>query len=231
MTAPAQVPRTSLGVNLPMTCTVARNTADNCIVVQMHLAGPADAVSVTSVVAGLPQGSGAPRPNRYPSPDRRRCAHLRTPPLFVFSSNACAYRQELAQKRVGHTCGFDVDAILHSDMCAQSAYKKRGSRTCSEQSKDNLKLYWQSLSYQRSRPAATQSASRALSVRGRASPARPCWAPIWRLAPWSAQPATSPSARPFQNAVPNTRRKAAGTFDRTILAIWQGWSFSFIARI
>ncbi len=231
MSAPVQAQHTWLGMNLPMNCAFARNTADNCMAVQIRLAGPADAVSVISVVAGLPQGSGAPCPNRYPSPDRRRRAYLRTPPLFRFSAGAWAYRQELAQMRFGSKCSFDAGAILPSDMSARSADKKRGSITCSEQSKDNLKLYWQSSSCRPSRPAATRSASRASSVRGRAWPGRPCWVLIWRLAPWSALPATSRFARPFQNAAPDTRRKAAGPSDRTIRAITRGWSFSFIARI
>ncbi len=230
MSAPVHSPRTALGMKLPMACTLARNTADNCMRAQIPLAESGDAVSFKSVVAGLPQGSGAPCPNRYPSPDRRRRAPLRTPPFFRVDASACAYRQKLAQMRVGRTFGFDADAILPSDMLAQSADKKRGSIKCSEQSKDNLKLYWRSSSCRPSRPAATRSASRASSVRVQAWPGRPCWVPIWRLAPWSALPATSPSVRPFQNAAPNTRRKATAPSDWTIRAIMHGWSFSFIAR-
>lgn len=226
----AEAPHTSLGMKLPTACAVARNAADNCVRPQILLAGTADPVSVISVVAGLPQGSGAPCPNRYPSPDRRRRAYVRTPPLFCIDTNVCSYRQKLAQMRVACTCGFDAGAILHSDTCAQSADKKRGSKTCSEQSKDNLKLYWQSSSCRPSRPAATRSASRASLARGQAWPGRPCWGPTWRPAQWSVRRATSPSARPIRNAALNTRREATTLSYRTIRALAHGWSFMFIAR-
>ena len=203
------------GISLPTCAAIARNTADNCIAAQMDLAARADAVSINIVAADLPQGSGADCPHRYSSPDRRRRAFVRTPPLFSFRIDAWPHRRELAQNAFGRGLCFDPNAILPFDIDARRAHKKRGRATCTEQSKNNLRQYSSSYSYRHWWLAATPLSSRRPLVASAVLERRQFLTVTLRPAQPSAPRATSPIVRPSRTAAARTQNHAP-----------QSWPFS-----
>ncbi len=218
-------------VNLPIDLRSARNTADNCFGHKTHLASSALGGSLETVVAGLPQGSGAPRPNRYPSPYGRRRVANRTPPLFLAVTNAWTHRRDPAHGRLIGDCRFDEEAVLTSYCGTNYAQDKRGSSPCAEHSENNLRLYWPSLPSRPFQPAVTPLSSRRRSAELAVLGPRPSWAATLPLAPSSARRATSPIARPSRTAATNTRRPPGARIIHlgTIRADRRGWSLPFSA--
>lgn len=224
------------GMYLPARTLFARNTAENSHLSQTALACGRDAVSVVGVVAGLPQGSGAHSPNRYPSPDRRHGAATRMPPLFCFDRMAWRYRQELAQKRSSTWHRFDLRRGLNSNCAAKDAYKIRGRAKCSEQSQDHQRQSLPFWPFRRSLHAVTRLASRPLSAGARARLVRPCWTVISSPVLPLARPATSPSVRHIPSVAAKALRVLTQTsvqamsvtsHHATIRANARGWSFLF----
>lgn len=224
------------GIYSPARDLSARNTAENSHLSQTALACGRDAVSVVRVVAGLPQGSGAHSPNRYPSPDRRHGAATRMPPLFYFDRMAGRYRQELAQKRSSAWHRFDLWRGLNSNYAAKDAYKIRGRAKCSEQSQDHQRQSLPFWPFRRSPHAVTRLVSRPLSAGARARLVRPCWTVMSSPVLLLAQPVTSPSVKP----TPSVAAKATQNLTRasgqagsvtphyaTIRANVHEWSFLF----
>ena len=224
------------GIYSPARDLSARNTAENSHSSGIVLARSSDAVSVVRVVAGLPQGSGAFSPNRYPSPDRRHFAATRMPPLFCFDIMAWRYRQELAQKRSSAWHRFDLRRGLASNCAAKSACKIRGRKKCSEQSQDHQRQSLPFWPFRRPPHAVTRLASRHLSAGALARLVRPCWTAISSPGLLSARPATWPSVRHIPNVAAKALRvltRASGqakpvtSHHATIRANARGWSFSF----
>ena len=209
----------------------ARNTADNCIRQEMCLAQPMCGDSVEPVVAGLPQGSGAPCPHRYPSPHGRRCDVNRTPPLFCAISTGWGGRRDPAHARLNALSPFDGGVILPFYSGAKYAQDNRGNSPCADLSEHNLKLYTP-FCFSRHLPrAATHWASRPLSAVAPDWGRRPYWTATLPLARLSARRATSLIASPSRNAATNISRPlGAHNFHiGTIRAVRRGWSLSFSA--
>ncbi len=219
------------GMILPATARAARNTADDCARRKLRLAAGLRNGSVRSVVADLPQGSGAHRPHRYPSPSGRRCDTCRTPPIFSCKTTASLYRQSSAHWGPFGPCHFDDRGDLTSYAWAAPTPDIRGNHPCKEDSEFNPRLYAQCWPYRRSPRAVIRWASRGLSA------AAPVWAqqPFWMAtlppAPWSGLPATSPTASPSRTAVNNTRRPsgARNIHLEATHADRRGWLLSFSA--
>lgn len=188
------------GVNLPIARPSARNTADACISCQNDLAACQVGGTVISVVAGLPQGSGAYCPNRYPSPDGRRVAALRASLFFCAVSGAWADARQVAHGGKTGVASFDEGRFLTFDKTAFRAVQQRGGPPCIDTSKNNQRLYWPSLRYHLSRPAATRSSSRRRSGASAGLARRRSLMAIWLRAPLSALRAMSPIVRPSPNA-------------------------------
>ncbi|SEL00838.1 hypothetical protein SAMN05216208_2503 [Roseovarius nanhaiticus] len=191
---------TSFGMNLPTDAHSARNTADACMDRQMRLATESGHDTNVGVVADLPQGSGAPCPHRYPSPDGRRVAALRASLFFCFVSTAYPFGRQFAHTHSGASRAFDLPHVLTFDIRANRVDQQRGGRACSKHSRDNLRQYSFFWEYRPSRPVATRSSSRQRSAALAALEHRPSLAAILPRAPLSALPVTSPTARPSRTA-------------------------------
>lgn len=224
------------GIYSPARDLSARNTAENSHLSGTVLACDRDAVSVVRVVAGLPQGSGAHSPNRYPSPDRRHVAATRMPPFFCFDRMAWRYRQELAQKRSSAWHRFDLRRGLISNCAAKDACKIRGRAKCSEQSQDHQRQSLPFWPFRRQPHAVTRLASRHLSAGARERLVRPCWTVISSPVLLSVRPATSPSVRHIPNVAakalrnltqPSGQAAPDTSHHATIRANARGWSFLF----
>lgn len=224
------------GIYSPACTLSARNTAEINHLSGTRLASGRDAVSVVRVVAGLPQGSGAHCPNRYPSPDGRHFAATWMPPFFRFDRTAWFDRQELAQKRSSAWHRFDLRRGLISNYAAKVAYKNKGRAKCSEQSQDHQGQSLPFWPFRRSPHAVTRLASRHLSAGARARLVRPCWTAISSPERLSGRPATWLSVRHIPSVADKAFRvltRASGqatpvtSHCATIRANARGWSFSF----
>ncbi len=218
-------------VNLPAARRSARNTADNCSGCKMRLDSVSRNGSLMTVVAGLPQGSGALCPNRYPSPYGRRRVANRTPPFFRAVTNAWTHRRNPAQGRVIGNCRFDGPAVLTSNRATHHARETRGSSQCKEHPKNNPRLYWPFLPSRRLQLAVTPLSSRRRLAVLAAWGLRLSWAAILPLAPSSVRRATSPIVRLSRTAATNTRRPTGARviLNGTIRADRRGWSLPFSA--
>ncbi len=198
-----------LGMNLPMASRSARNTADNCIACRNMLARARADGSFGSVVADLPQGSGAPRPHRYPSPDGRRFASMRASLFFCCASGDCPDERDIAHLHFTGSDAFDEPLVLTSDTRARRADQRRDGSPCINHSKNNPRLHWPYSVFLASRPVVTLWSSR------RPSGALVVWgprlfsAPVWREVPSSARRATSPIARPSPTAATDASARCA----------------------
>lgn len=194
------------GMKPPPRAASARNTAENCTLASRCLAQCREGANIKPVVAGLPQRSGTDRPNRYPSPDGRRCVIIRTPPLFPLKTTGWHHRQELAQSRSSHAWDFDARLVLASCRAACTRHAKRGGASCDTYSGNNPRLYMPFSSFRPSRPVGTRSENRRSSVAAPAWAPRRCWTAILPLAQSQGRRATSPTASPIQAAATDTWR-------------------------
>ena len=198
------------GTILPKGVMAARNAAENCIAVQIGLAGPGGAGSVASVVADLPQGSGALCPHRYPSPDGRRFASLRTPLFFCRNTGCYSGRRHVAQTRSAGARAFDAGLVLAFDKESRSAGKKGASTSCPRSSENNLKQSSRPFPFWRWQHAVTASSSRRQSAVSAGLEPRLSLAAALRRAPLSARRATWPTARHSRTAATRTCRPQSG---------------------
>lgn len=199
MTSPAAT-RMQLGMNLPTHRQSARNTADACMTRQIRLAARNTHATTMTVVADLPQGSGAHCPHRYPSPDGRRVAALRASLFFCSKAYTCPFERQAAQTSCRPLDAFDAPCVLTSNTRANRADQQRGGRACSEHSRDNLRQYSFFWGFRPSRPVAIRSSSRRQLAAWVALEPRPSLVETWPRAPLSALRATSPTAKPSRTA-------------------------------
>lgn len=228
---------TEVGMILPSSAPSARNAADNCAGPSIRFAQTRGTVTHGGVVADLPQGSGAPCPHRYPSPDGRRLADLRAPLLFQAKAIPCHFERQAAHIVHRGVAAFDAGRFLTLDDPCIPSDGQRGDRACSKHQKNNQRLYSSSSPSQLLRRAATPWSSRRRSAGSAASarppfsmgtsPRAPSWGPqeTWRIARPSRTAATD---RPPALIRGQTR---PSRFHPTIRAIRCGWSFSFQDRI
>lgn len=216
---------------LPVAMPVARNTAGNCIPPEIGLAKQMAGGNVETVVAGLPQGSGTPRPYRYPSPFGRRCDCYRAPPFFYGGSKGYANKRDFAHSQGNGVRAFDGGVFLASYCGIKNIPDKRGRSPCSEYSNHNPKRC-SSFSPCRHLPLAVRIwARRPLSAVAPDWALLPCWTATLPLARWSARPVTLRIASPSRNAAGNRHRPqgASNIHLGTIRAGRRGWSLPFSA--
>lgn len=97
-----------VGMFMPIGCVFGQDAADfHCRAIP-GFPSPGIGRNVFGVVAAFPQRAETKCLNRYPSPDRRRCALLHRPPLFCFKTNACLDRRRFASRGGPLARGFDA---------------------------------------------------------------------------------------------------------------------------
>ena len=187
--------KTASGGSLPRACISARDAAENSDVTVACLARAAGDAKVEPVVAGLPQGPGTYRLNRYPSPDGRRGIPKCAPPFFLFRSITCGDRRSFAHIALATQTGFDADRSIASCGCDDTTHKRRGS-TCADPSHRSL-FFWRQAPL---RPAAALCLNRLSSVRARGLARRRFSTGTFLQVLRSARRVMSPIARPSRIA-------------------------------
>lgn len=191
----ADVPRD--GANSRMTCKFTRSSADSYACFPVRLARRPFAGSLVDVVAGLPQGSGAHSPNRYPSPDGRPRAILRRSPFFLFNSECYNDRQSAAQTAVAWLSGI---ANAGDSATRGGTFPIQGTRG-SDQCSHHIGQVLPAFSYSPLAGAAAPFPNRPFSVRVPVRAPRLCLTATSPQAPSSVRPAISPIARHSRIAV------------------------------
>lgn len=194
----AQANLTAIGMIMPVGCKYGQDLADLRGGASRGFALGANGCNLEDVVAAIPQMVRTHCLYRYPSPDRRLCAPLRRPPLFLFTSAHCADRRCAARRGGYRAFGFDVAAVLFLTGLLNKSTKE-GVFPC----RSNSVFPYSRLSRPHSQVVATHCRNRRLSARVPGSARRP--SSMDRLAParLSARRATWPIVRPIRaNADP-----------------------------
>ena len=118
------------GAFLPSRRAFTRKSADHCVRGREGLALAASTDTVIGVVEARPQGAWTCRPIRYPSPDGRRCAVVRNPPVFSVLSAPYRFRRGTAHGMPRIGLGFDAGSVLSQSESRFATAEWRGPQTC-----------------------------------------------------------------------------------------------------
>jgi len=169
------------GGNSRRACISAQNAAENFEPAAGCLARPAGDANVGVVVAGLPQGPGTYRLNRYPSPDGRRGIPKCAPPFFLFRSVFYFDKRSFAHIARLAQAGFDVSPSMASCECYVTTHNTRGL-TCADPSNRSSSFWRQALL----RLAATLCPNRRSLARAQGLARRQFSAAVfWQVPQWA----------------------------------------------
>ena len=187
--------KTASGKTSPRACIFAQDAAEICDPAIGCLARPTLHAITDAVVAGLPQGPGTYRLNRYPSPDGRRGIPKCAPHFFRSQSTLCEDKRSFAHIGLAAQAGFDGDPSMASCGGYDTTHNTRGS-TCVDPSHRSLS-FWRQAPL---RPAAALCPNRLSSVRARGLARRRFSTVTFWQVPRSARRAMSPIVRPSRIA-------------------------------
>lgn len=194
------------GAFLPSLRAFTQNPADPGGSGRADLDSAAAGDTLMTVVAAFPQEAGTFRPIRYPSPDGRRCAVLRRPPIFSSCPGRADFRREPAHCARQAGAGFDAGAILSQVGGWFATEEWRGPELC----KDGFYVGRRLSGWRCLRAAAKACPNRRFSGLAQGRAPQRCSMAASRPARLSGRLETSPIARPIPAAVAEfTRARAA----------------------